>query len=260
MIGGLDSVMNSYFKYSVTNPKNVEAISKVFDYTSSVKSTQSMLESYKANNSKVRQLSKESADFLTGYTKGMNELNQTAGKLTNGGVDKLLFDREGKVTEDTVKNTVSAVRDMVDSYNSNLKTLNDNADRGPGVTNQMARMVDDPAPKAGMDMVGVSVNKDGTLALDEEALTKALNDETPGQRELFRDIIGGSTGIAAGVQKDARAGLRQSAQSLIGNDLAEMQGIRQNDPIREFAQSLKGGGAYALNNNAAMGILMNMTV
>lgn len=248
------SAQNAYWNSGISQ------MSQIFDFKAAQQQTQQLLNTYKTNNATVQSLKKDSADFLKQYTSGMNNLNSAAGKLTNGGMDKLLYNKEGNVTEDTVKNTVSAVRSMVEEYNSNLKTLNDNAERGEGVTRQMARMVDDPAPAASMKMVGVSVNKDGTLALDEEKLTEALSTENADQRKLVSDIIGGSTGIAAGVQKDARAGLNTSAQSLINNDLAEMQSIRSEDPIRSMAQSLRGAGAYALNNQAAMGILMNMMV
>jgi len=107
-----------------------------------------------------------------------------------------------------------------------------------------------------MAMVGMKMNDDGTLALDIEKMTAALKSETPGDTDLFADIIGE---VADSVQKDARAGLNTSAGSLIGNDVAKMQSIRDNDPIRSFAQSMRGGGAYAFNNQAAVGILMNLT-
>ncbi len=259
MSSGINAVMNSYFKYSQSNPKNVEAISKVFDFTGAVKSTRSMLESYRANTSKVKQLGKETADFLTGYTKSMNALNQSAGKLADGGAGKILYDQSGNVTADTVKNTVDAVRGLVDNYNSSLKTLSDNASRGPAVAAQKSLMQDNPALQDEMALAGVSVNEDGNLQLDEAALGKALSDEAPERREQLLDLIGERGGLAAEVRDAARVALRRPAQSLIANDLAEMQAIRNEDPIRTLEKSVRGGGAYAMNNNAAMGILMNMT-
>lgn len=255
-IGGIGSLLNSY--YSQAN--SVSSVSPLFDYKKAQKQTQSLLDSYKKNNNTVKTLKKESADFLSGYTKGLNEMNTAAGKLADGNIDKLLFDKDGNVTEETVKNTVDSAKNMVEQYNKNLKMLNDNADRGPGVTKQLARMADDPAPLAGMKMVGMSVNKDGSLALDEAVMAKALKDENKAQVKLLADIIGGGNGIASSVQRDARAGLNTPAQNLISNDLATMQSVRQDDPIRALSQSIKGGGAYAMNNNAAMGILMNMLV
>lgn len=256
-ISGIDTMMNYY---SMASGGVSSLSSQTYDYKSLQKQTQSLIDTYKKSNTSVKSLTSDSADFLKTYTSSMNTLNSSAAKLTNGGINKTLYNDEGQVTDATVKDTMSLMKDMVADYNSTLKMLGGNEDRGRGVTKQIARMTDSPAARQGMEMVGVSMNKDGTLALDEAKLTSALKSENPLQVRLAADIIGGSNGIAAGVQRDARAGLNTSANSLIGNDIAKMQSARDNDPIRTFAQSLRGGGAYALNNSAAMGIMMNMLV
>lgn len=253
MVGGINSLMGNYPQSALSS------VSPVFDYASAQKQTQSLVNQYKTNNQTASKLKGESADFLNRYTVAMKSTAEAAGKLTNGGIDKLLRDKEGNVTEDTIKQTVNTVQKMVDEHNATLKTLNNNADRGEGVMKQMARMVDDPAPQAAMKLVGVSVNKDGTLALDTKKMTEALQTTNEGQLKLFSDIIGGSTGIASGVQKDAQAGLRASARSLIENDLAQIQSIRAEDPVRMMSTYTRAG-AFALNNQAAIGLLMNFAV
>ncbi|NLW80046.1 MAG: hypothetical protein GXY32_11660 [Ruminococcaceae bacterium] len=253
MVGGINSLLSSY--YTQANSQ-VNSTSQIYDYKAAQQQTKQWVEEYKANNTQVQALKKDSADFLQQYTGSMNTLATAANKLAGGGVDKLLTGRDGQVTDETIKATVDAAQKMVDAHNSSVKLLNDNADRGAGVVNQLARMVGDPAASAGMAMVGMKMNDDGTLALDIEKMTAALKSETPGDTDLFADIIGE---VADSVQKDARAGLNTSAGSLIGNDVAKMQSIRDNDPIRSFAQSMRGGGAYAFNNQAAVGILMNLT-
>ena len=252
----MDSLLNSV--YSMRN-STVSPVKPVFDYKAAQQQTKALIDGYKENTARVQTLKAESAAFLDEYTKGMNAMNAAAGALTGGGADKLLYGAGGEVTEDTVKATVDAVQKMADQYNENLKMLNDNAGRGAGVVKQIARMADDPAAESAMKMVGMAVNKDGTLALDTAKMTETLKTADANQRSLLADLIGGTSGIAAGVQRDARAGLNTSAGSLIGNDVARLQEIQQEDPIRQFAQSMRGYGAYGMNNMAAVGVLMNLT-
>ncbi len=120
----------------------------------------------------------------------MNNLQSSATKLTDGGIDKILFDSEGNTSEESIQNTVSAVKDMVGEYNKTLDFLNSNANRGVGVETQIARMAADPAAKQKLEVAGISVNKDGTLSLNETKLTSALSDKNPLQVKLVADAIG----------------------------------------------------------------------
>lgn len=258
-VSGINSVMSNYFS-AANNAGSLTAVSQIYDYKSAQANTKALLDSYKSNNSTISSLKKETADFLTNYTSNMNALAKSAGALTNGGINKLLFDGEGKTSEDSIKNTVSAVKDMVSTYNTTLSFLNKNSDRGTGVVAQIGRMVDDPAAKEKLDLAGITVNKDGSLALDEAKLTKALSNENPLQVKLVADAIGDSYGIAGGVAKDARAGLGTSAAKLVNNDIAEMQELSNNNSFSQMYTSYRGAGAYYMNNNAALGIMMNMLV
>lgn len=259
-VSGINNLLNSY--YSGTNSLNgMSSTADLFDYKSAQKDVASLLDSYKQQSSStsVSSLKKSTSDFLTQYTSGMNGMNKAASVFTNGGVNDLLYDKEGNVTDETVKKTVDATKSMLKEYNNTIALLDKNADRGQGVTKQLARMVSDPAAKEKLDALGVSVGKDGTLSLDEEKLTSALKDENPLQVKLMADFLGGSTGLAAGIQKDARAGLNASSSSLVGNDIATIQKTQdESNPFREMYTSMRGGGAYGLNNNAAVGMMLNM--
>lgn len=254
-VGGINNYLGA-----MNSMNGVAPASPVFDYKAAQQQAQATVDSFRNNNKQVQLLKEDAADFLKQYTNEMNDLNKTASNLTGGNLDKLLFDKDGKVTDKTVKDTTDAVQKMVDSYNDSLKMLNKNASRGTGVTNQIGRMADNPTSLEGMKMVGVSVNKDGTLALDKTKMAEALKTETPGQQKLVRDIIGGSSGLAAGVEKDARAGLRTPAGNLINNDLATMQSIKKDDPLRNLAMYSRNGGAFGMNNMMAAGALLNMMV
>lgn len=260
MVGGLNSYLSGRFSsIGMASAFGASATSRLLGYGAAGKQAQSLVESFRADNRRVQSLKEDSAQFLDSYTKGMKTMGAAADKVRGTGLQSLLYTKEGNVTENTVKKTVSAVKNMVQEYNTNVKTLNDNAGRGSGVVRQISRMVDDPAPLSSMQMVGLTVEKDGSLVLDEEKLTTALTDETPGQRRLAEEILGGGSGIAQGIKKDAEAGARASAASLIENDLAEMKSIRADNSIRTmFAYTRQG--AYSMNNLAAAGMLMNFTV
>lgn len=281
-MSSISSLMGSYYSadyllnsLSTSNSNSYNPLSSLGGLLSSYNNSslqtqaQSLISDYKSNTAEIKNLKKETANFLTDYTNSMNSLNQAAGTLTNGGIDKLLVNSSGEVTDDTIKATVDAVQKMVDQFNDSLTLLNDNADRGSGVVSQIGRMVDDPIAKSSMDMLGVTMNDDGTMSLDTEVLQTALKDASEGtvidgvnnQLNLIKDLIGGSNGLAANVQKDARAGLNTSASRLIGNDIANIQEKQQNrtsffNDYLTYSRS----GAYGLNNLAAMGIMMNMLV
>ncbi len=256
MIGGIQSYMGMF---GTGASSSIPATSQVFDYKAAQQDAKALIAQYKTDAAQVKTLKTDAAAFLDSYTKGMVEMQSAASKVSGANLDKLLYDKSGNVTDDTVNNTVKAVQDMVDQYNSNLKLLNDNADRGSGVTKQIARMSDDPAPLSSMKMVGMDVAKDGTLTLDQTKLADALKTSSSGQRQLFADIIGGRSGIAQGVKNDAQAGLNTSAARLIQNDLAEMQNLGQENGFSTLA-SYSRQGAFGLANMGTVGMLMNFAV
>lgn len=255
----LNSYMNSYLMSS----GSTSAASAPFDIASvqatAKQEAASLLSTYKSNQAEIKTLKADTAKYLDNYSVAMKTMGQSADKLRNGGIDKVLYNSNGEVTDETVAATVKAVQDMVTNYNDTLKLLNDNAERGAGTTKQLSRMVTDPAPSASMKMVGITVNDDATLSLDTEALTSALKTTTPGQLDLYKDILGGYGGVADGIQKDALYGSNMSAQSLVGSDLAEMQTLQNENPFKSMYDSFRGN-VFALNNQAVTGLLMNMLV
>lgn len=270
-MNGLQAMLNAQYANSrgslqmaqaASSLGNVSATTSIFDLKQAQKSTQAMLDTFRANNERVGALKEESADFLKQYTGRMNEMNSTAGKLANGGLSNLMQNAadNGQTTEAAAQAATSAVRNMVDSYNSTRQMLADNADRSPGVEQRLADMGDWMTSDEQMKAAGITMNEDGSLALDEERLTAALRAEDSEARQMALDAIEGKAGMAQAVQANAKEGLSTSAGKLVANDMMEAQRIQDADPIRSFAQSLRGGSAYALNNTAAMGILMNMAV
>lgn len=260
MATAIDSYLNAYLSpYAM----NAGSAGSVFNYGSvsgtAKQQAKDMLADYKSNQASVKTLKNDTAKFLDQYTLSMKTLDQSAEKVRLGGLDKLLYDGEGQVTDATVEKTVKAYQEMVDNYNSSIKLLNDNADRGPGTMKQLGRMVADPAPAEGMKMVGVTVNKDGTLALDAEKMTAALKTEDANQRKLYTDIMGGWGGIADNVHKNAMFGANTSARDLVMNDIANIQQAQAENPFKVMYDSFKGN-VFSMNNQSVTGMLMNFMV
>ena len=91
-----------------------------------------------------------------------------------------------------VDKTVSAVEDLVNAYNSSLKVLNDNYERGTGVDRQLRNLVLGLGSEKSLEKLGITVNKDATLKFDKDVLKKGMK-ENP---SLTKSLISGSNGIA----------------------------------------------------------------
>lgn len=214
-----------------------------------------------------------------GAAKGLEEASQTAQdavySVTSDGVTTNRKSSSNEVTIDygriglTLKGAgevtvsshpdeekvVSAVKDLTKSYNNALKLLNDNADRGTGVTNQLRNLVSGLASEKSLEKVGITTKKDGTLVLDEDVLKKSLK-ENP---TLTKDILGGSYSVAQTGFNKASQAMSANAGSLIGNDLKAMQYESMNDPFN-FMNMYSKNGAYNMNNYNALGLMINYLV
>lgn len=164
----------------------------------------------------------------------------------------------GKTTiaaQPDAKKVVSAVEDLVGSYNQALKVLNDNADRGSGVMNQLRSMVNGLSSEQTLGKLGISTKKDGTLVLDKSVLEKNLK-ENP---EFTKEVLGGNYSVAqTGFQK-ASSAMRANAASLISNDLKELEQDVISDPFN-FMNMYSRTGAYNMSNYNALGLMMNYLV
>lgn len=270
-MAGIDAFSTSFYTNSYANngvagfPTSSGKITKeeaqglVDEYLASKSGASS---SSSASGSTVQSLKKDTANFLDQYSASMKNLGSAADKLRGENLDRLLYTNFGKGerTEETVQKTVDAVQNMVSSYNDTLKLLNDNGDRGSGVVNQIANMVKGPMAEEGMELLGISVNKDGTLSLDKDKLTDVLNTESEESLKFYKDLIGGIHGVADGISQIAGKGSNAQAQKLIENDLASIRSTQAaENPFIEMYQSIKGN-AYILNNQAVTGMLMNFSI
>lgn len=150
------------------------------------------------------------------------------------------------------KKIISAVEDLVKSYNSAIELLSSNSGRGSGVERQLRNLLMGIAPEKSLDLVGITTNKDGTLKVNTETLAEKLKKDPT----LTREIISGANGMASRAYGKATSALEANSVSLINNDLkrAEVDNITSEyNFMNMFARS----GAYNLNNYYALGLMVN---
>lgn len=252
----MQSYINGLMAYQNSG---VRQMSQISGFSKGQNQARELLQSYEDTRGRLNTLSGESIGFMREYTTRMGRMGVEAGRLSGSGATNLVNDRQGNTTPQRIENTVVATRNMVQAYNDNLKLARENANRGMGVQQQLSRMAEAPADEETMAKAGITRNEDGSLSLDESRLTQALGSADAPER---REIAGAIGRVAEGIRADAQSGLRTPSQRLISNDIRQM-GNRQTeaeDPIRDYYQSLRGSGAYGLNNMAATGMLMNMMV
>lgn len=260
------SINANYYRSHFTGSVGKTSNAGAFDYKASQKEAAQMYDDYKTRTLNVGKLKQESADFLKNYSLQMKKTDAAAGDVRGSKLDSLIGEvSEGKVSDENLKKVTESLQNMVDTYNGTLQTLGKNVDRGIGVQRQMDRMQQSPIAENSMQMVGISTTKDGTLKLDAEKLASAINgaaasDKKSGsnaQMNLIKGVIGGNFGIAAGVQNAAKRGQSTPANTLIANDLAEMQQQQTNNAFNS-ANLYNRSGSYNFMNMSSIGLLMNV--
>lgn len=149
----------------------------------------------------------------------------------------------------------TALSDLVGSYNSSLKLLNDNYDRGTGVDKQLRNLVQGLGSEQSLKQLGITVNKDATLKFDKDTFAKNMKDNP----SLTKSLISGPGGIADKAFNKGSSGLNVRSSSLINGDLMSAQEESITNPMNAFS-SYSRSGAYAMNNYAAVGMMLNYLV
>ena len=156
---------------------------------------------------------------------------------------------------------VSAVKDLMDGYNSVQSLLEGNASRGIGATAHAQAFGRGMAAEKTLNAIGISYNKDGKMELDEDKLKEALEKDFNGTKE----ILGGQFGIAEKVASRTDMALSDSVQRIVSNDLGESTksetAVSKNQSYdrsgyQSFYNFVKSG-PYNLGNYYAVGLLLN---
>lgn len=149
----------------------------------------------------------------------------------------------------------AALGDLVDAYNSSLKLLNDNYDRGTGVDRQLRSLVAGLGSEQSLNQLGITVNKDATLNFDKSTFEKNMK-ENP---SLTKNIISGVGGVADTAFNKASSAMSVNSGSLINGDLSSAQTSSITNPYNVFSMYSRSG-AYNMSNYYAVGLMMNYLV
>ncbi len=167
------------------------------------------------------------------------------------------------VDEDKV---VSAVKDLVDRYNSVSAMLSANSDRGSGAAAHLASFKRGMADEKTLKALGISYDKDGKMHLNEDELKEALREDYAWTSET----IGGQFGIAQKAASRADQALSDSVQSIVDKDLSAGQQNSEGETSAtaalekgissssfQYFSAFARGGAFNLSNYYAVGMLLN---
>lgn len=159
-----------------------------------------------------------------------------------------------KADVDTDK-VASAVGDLVKSYNSSLKLLNDNYDRGTGVDRQLRNLVAGLGSEKSLEKLGITVNKDATLSFDKSVFAENMKKDP----SLTKSLVSGVSGIAEKAYSKASAGMNISSSSLLNGDIANATSNSATNPYNVFGMYSRSG-AYNMSNYYAVGMMMNYLI
>lgn len=190
--------------------------------------------------------------FTRSYTSSTNDITVNSGRIGVSLKDTGEVTISAGMDEEKIS---AAVQDLVSSYNSALKVLNDNYGRGSGVDRQLRNLVRGLGSEQSLAKVGITVNKDATLEFDQEVFSKSFAEDP----SFVRNIISGTGGIADTAFNKASGGMNVNSSSLINNDMAEAQHEILNNPFNVIGMYSRNS-AYLNNNFYAVGLMMNYLV
>lgn len=154
-----------------------------------------------------------------------------------------------------VEKTASAIEDLVKSYNSSLKLLYDNHNRGTGVDRQLRNMASGLGTDQSMEKLGITVNKDATLSFDRGSFVENIKKDPARMRSLVSNV----SNMAERVYAKAQTGMNVSSSSLVNGDVSGASSKSITNPYNVFAMYSKSG-AYNMSNYYAVGTMMNYLI
>lgn len=170
----------------------------------------------------------------------------------NGAITKTEnYDRTGHMTIDTayskmMQSAFKTVNEFVENYNGTMEFFNENGAVSARSSKMAEIFADTKYRESSYESIGLNVNSDGTLAIDEEKLARAIVDNP----DKVSDVLG-KTGLADKAQdhidfaNSQRSQLFPSAQSMFGDQLS--------------SASFYTSGAYInMNSFSTLGNLVNM--
>lgn len=253
-----------------TDSNTTEAVSG----TSSTGSTNSTASTGSTNASTAT--STGTSSFLLGYKNTLQNLESVSDplrlgsrnnvfskyenalkKLENAVTDKEKTSAQAEV-DSAKKDIISAVEAFAKQYNDTVSFLQSNTGRSKTADAQLRSLQRSLSTEGALATVGLSINKSGALQVDEEKLSKALDQSL----ESVKETLGGQFGIAERAATRATQILDNTpieniaGESVTGKSSSGNGRNQDLDDFTLFANFAKGG--YNLKNYYAVGALLNM--
>ncbi len=167
-----------------------------------------------------------------------------------------------KADVDTGK-AADALGKLVDAYNSSLKFLNNNFDRGTGIGRQMQSLLNGLGSEQSLKQMGITVNKDATLSFSKSTFEKNMAKDP----SLTRDLVSGTGGLAERMFNKARSGLNMSSNSLTNGYTSSVYSGSYGSSSKQSATNpyavlgmYSRSGVYNMSNYNAVGMMMNYLI
>lgn len=212
-----------------------------------------LLSSYKSTKAEFQEDFKDTMSSLSKAVKNLNSTNFHVGEDALKTSEVTTTDKDGKsVTStkvemsDDLKTAVNNVKDLVKSYNDAVGFFKENA----SVSKRMERMSDmfsDTTYRASnYQSIGISVGKDGSLAVDEEKLANAIvSSPDKVSRIMGSDGLAGKAQSHMNVANSQQDKLFPSVSDLFGKEL-------------KTAEVYTGNALLRMNGYANVGNLFSM--
>ena len=157
----------------------------------------------------------------TGGLQHLSPVTVTGSDLTKVGTstDKTGATVTKSFNNSDLKDAMKTVEDFVTAYNDSIDFFSQNGSVSKRVSH-MAQVFGDATYRAkSYESIGISVNSDGTLKVDEDKLTKALSD-SPGNVSNVLDGLADKAESHISTAKSQRSLLFPSAKSMLGDQLS----------------------------------------
>lgn len=196
----------------------------------------------------ARTIQSDMSSYLASLNRDASNLKSSSKIFTLEGASSV-FNKKTVTSTDSValagtdkKGIASDIKNLAADYNTALKLANNNSTNSNGaakLASELGSIVADK--KASLQSIGITVNSDNSLSVDDEKLDKALTDN------LWKvsDTLGKSGGITGELNRTASKILTSPAQY---------------SGVLDLEQSTSGGfpGAYASSKNSYLGMIVNI--
>lgn len=292
-ISGVSSGYNYYDYNSMLNSTSwaEKAEKDAEQIKSSTTSKTSGTSSASGSNSYVNSSNASTSTFLLGYQSTLEDLEAASSKLQTYQKDNVFQKYEEKLAaankpgadeaarkaaDSALDDIVAAVKDFANKYNDTVSYMSANASRGSGVANQLEAFKRMIPTEQGLKTLGMKVDTNGKLQVDEDKLKDALGEiynhvkETIGGQYGIADRVGsratyvldspvdkivdGNTTTSASSSAADSANKGGSSSSSASGSTGTAKASSMSDSFMQFANFAKGG-AFNLTNYYAVSML-----